>query len=361
MRPPLPCYLVPSVNPVREPSTLRQVCQTALERLDAGDPDDAVAQDLSGAIGVLNNRTAQASLDESLTWGESLIENVLSQVVVARESASAGQITLGLSTGFGRLDRALNGFTDGSVYVMAGAPGAGKTSLSIQFACNVAAANVAPVLYITFENSPENLAFKAFCRLGGLSPTAVERGRADPNQLRVGLEAYAALAPRLAFLPGHNRTTLAYIHDQAREAMARHNAPRCLIVIDYLQCMLVSDPTDHARGSISALSLGLRELAAELRSPILAISTMARDVSDAESTTLRSLRDSGDLEYGADVVLLLGPRSEASLSSVAKSKAAPGIRLTDLVVAKNRYGEADRRIPMFFRPALGEFEEESAT
>jgi hypothetical protein len=35
-----------------------------------------------------------------------------------------------------------------------------------------------------------------------------------------------------------------------------------------------------------------------------------------------------------------------------------GLRLLDLLVAKNRYGEANRTIPLLFRPATGEFEQE---
>jgi len=33
--------------------------------------------------------------------------------------------------------------------------------------------------------------------------------------------------------------------------------------------------------------------------------------------------------------------------------------LLDLVIAKNRYGEAARRIPLLFRPTVGDFQEDT--
>jgi hypothetical protein len=65
------------------------------------------------------------------------------------------------------------------------------------------------------------------------------------------------------------------------------------------------------------------------------------------------------LEYAADVVLLLGARKELTLGSAARAKATSGARLLDLLVAKNRYGEANYRVPLLFNAVIGEFDEET--
>jgi hypothetical protein len=57
--------------------------------------------------------------------------------------------------------------------------------------------------------------------------------------------------------------------------------------------------------------------------------------------------------------MLLGIRQDVSLSSRAIAKSTAGSRLLDLVIAKNRYGEASRRIPLMFRPTVGDFQEDT--
>jgi replicative DNA helicase len=79
---------------------------------------------------------------------------------------------------------------------------------------------------------------------------------------------------------------------------------------------------------------------------------------DNEPLQLSALAGRGELEYASDVVLLLVPRTTVGLASAACVRGSPGLGLLELVVAKNRYGEANRVIPLLFRPATGDFQEE---
>ena len=189
--------------------------------------------------------------------------------------------------------------------------------------------------------------------MAGIPPADVERGQADLGKLREGAKAFAIVGDRMAFLEGNRRTTTAYIQGQARQAMARHGADRCLVVVDYLQRMAHAGATNYGslRENVSVLTLELRELATRLDSPVLALSSLSRGVNNYGKPTLEALKESGDLEFTADVVLLLGANDED----------ATGNRLArpvDLQVAKNRYGEAGRKVKLVFKPALGDFREE---
>jgi replicative DNA helicase len=66
---------------------------------------------------------------------------------------------------------------------------------------------------------------------------------------------------------------------------------------------------------------------------------------------LDSLKESGDLEYTADVVLFLTESGE-------RTALAPA-RAVDLTVAKNRHGDTGR-VPLIFRPDLGILREEAS-
>jgi replicative DNA helicase len=211
---------------------------------------------------------------------------------------------------------------------------------------------------VTYENAPDNLVLKAICRLALVQPGAVERGKADLSRLRQGAAAFSKISSRIALREGTSRITLETLRTEAEQVIEKHAGAPCLIVVDYLQRMAVHQEQASIADNVSALSLGLRELASRLDSPILAISSLTR-AGGYDSPTLQGLQGSEDLEFAADVVLLLGIRQEVSLSSRAIAKSTAGARLLDLVVAKNRYGEAMKRIPLLFRPTVGDFQEDT--
>src|SRR5262249_48872858 len=97
------------------------------------------------------------------------------------ELRASGVSVMGLPTGFSRLDDLLNGLEPG-LLVLAGRPGMGKTTLANVIAANVAAGG-APVLYVTYENSRQNLIEKHLCRLAHEAETDLRRGHADPVKL----------------------------------------------------------------------------------------------------------------------------------------------------------------------------------
>lgn len=327
---------------------LAELSQDVLRRLRDGEsvPNLVAAQE-EGLAKV--QEAIAASRPGQLLWGDALVTTVLGYAQEAKEARESGRETLGVPTGHVGLDRIINGLLPG-LLVVGGAPGVGKTTLALQWACN-AAQDGTPVVYCTYENSPMNLVLKAVCRLGGVSPTDVDRGRADLGRLQEGARLFGGIAPRMAFLEGNARTSVSYIQGRARQAMARHGAIRCLVVVDYLQRMAHGGQYGNLRENVSSLTLGLRELATRLDSPVLAISSLSRGANNYDHPTLESLKESGDIEFSSDLVLLLGARQDAIGNR--------GCRPMDLLVAKNRFGEADKKIPMVFKPALGDFLEEA--
>jgi replicative DNA helicase len=279
-----------------------------------------------------------------------MVERVLDLAKEARASKESGRATLGTPTGLADLDRTLNGLNPG-LYVMGGSPGVGKTSLALQWAMK--AAEEVPVVYVTYENSPSNLTLKAIGRLANISPSDVDRGQADLAKLQEGAADFGKIAHRLAFVEGTASTTTSSIQGQARQAMARHGARRCLVIVDYLQRMAHASGYGTLRENVSALTLGLRKLATQLDSPVLAISSLSRGVNNYAHPTLEALKESGDLEFTADVVLLLGKREDALGRGPRK--------MVDLEVAKNRFGEAGGKVGLSFDQALGGFAQEART
>ena len=102
------------------------------------------------------------------------------------------------------------------------------------------------------------------------------------------------------------------------------------------------------------LDFHLHELALGLHSPVVALASQNRSASNygngKGSAALDSLKESGDLEYAADVVLFLTEAQERC--------ATPLARAVELTVAKNRQGDTGK-LSLIFRPDLGTMREEA--
>src|SRR5262249_24405494 len=98
----------------------------------------------------------------------------------------------------------------------------------------------------------------------------------------------------------------------------------------------------------------LHELALGLRSPVLALASQNRSAgnygSGKGSAALDSLKESGDLEYAADVVLFLTEPQEHRATPPARAEELPG--------AKNRPGDTGK-VGLILRPDLGTMREEA--
>ena len=172
-----------------------------------------------------------------------------------------------------------------------------------------------------------------------------------PWRLRPSIKA-DSLA-RFALLEGALALTVKDVRARALQIIKAHKAQRCLIVFDYLQRAAHNSGYDQLRHNVSKLTGELRELSSRLKSPVLALASQNRAAGDygtknsksgGGSASLDSLKESGDLEYSADVVLFLTKDQDR--------KANEPLRAVKLTVAKNRFG-ALGSVSLMFRADHG--------
>ena len=335
-RPHVPADWLPAAEPHATAQRLLDLHQRRLlaatqERLAQALFDDATpATDIATLLEEEALRVQAALRGTSagrLQWASTLLPQVLADAEARRQQREAtGCAVLGVPTGLA------------------------------QFAA--AATREVPVVVVTFEHAPENLTLKLLCARAGVNPRDVQRGYADLGKLWSAVEAWQPVAERLAVVEGSSQLTVAQVRAQARRALRQHQAERCLIVVDYLQ--LWAKVAEDMRGNFSVRErvdmLGglLRELALGLRSPVLALASQNRSAGNygngKGTAALDSLKESGDLEYAADVVLFLTEAQERL--------ATPPARAVELTVAKNRHGDTGK-VPLIFRPDLGTMREEA--
>jgi len=127
-----------------------------------------------------------------LQWASVLIPQVLADAESRRrQREETGSAVLGVTTGLTQLDHILGGLSEG-LYLLAGPPGMGKTTLALQVAA--AATKDVPVVVVTFEHAPANLTLKLLCGRAGVNLRDVQRGYADVAKLRHAAEAWETVA-----------------------------------------------------------------------------------------------------------------------------------------------------------------------
>ena len=143
----------------------------------------------------LRNNTA-----DRLQWASSLLPQVLADAEARRlQREVTGSAVLGVPTGLVQLDNLLGGLTEG-LYLLAGPPGMGKTTMALQIA--TAATKDVPVVIATFEHAPANLTLKLLCARAGVNLRDVQRGYADLTKLRSTAAVWAPVGQRLAVVEG---------------------------------------------------------------------------------------------------------------------------------------------------------------
>lgn len=267
---------------------------------------------------------------------------------------------IGLNTGFDHLNNVANGLTEGLIIVGA-KPSQGKTTFAKQLIDNVVELNpTAAGLFISLEQSREELRVKTLSRLSTIENRDILRGRLDPTSegwqkvKAAGDEFLTKVAGRLFILEGDKATTPDRIRLAALQVKRATGADVVFVVIDYLQIVPTAEEYRDPRNRVDAVVSELRRIARDLHIPILAVSSLGRSGYDRAS--ISSFKESGGIEYGADIGALLIRKKDDQKGKTPVNGVDRKWERLRLNVVKNRNGEK-ARIDFDFYPEISEFVE----
>jgi replicative DNA helicase len=257
----------------------------------------------------------------------------------------------GIPTGFPDLDNYLAGFQRSDLIILASRPSLGKTSLALDLARHIAIKANLPVGLFSLEMAKEQVVDRLLCAQAEVDLWRMRTGRlssegTDNDFTRIQ-QALDELSTAPIFINDEPSPNIIQIRTMARRLHAEHNLG--LIVIDYLQMIQASNPSDSEVQQISEISRSLKALARELNLPVLALSQLSRAV-EARSPAipkLSDLRASGGLEQDADVVLFIYREDKDKPNTERKN-------IADIIIAKHRNGPIGK-VELFFNESQASF------
>ena len=272
-----------------------------------------------------------------------------------------------VSTGFPELDRGLNGGLTNGLYVLGAVPGLGKSTLALQIAHNLSSRGI-PALYFALEMNWAWITAKSICRAyfmqnhrAGVQASELLDARRSQafseeeweriNRAREQVERESAHF--YLYEQGPDLTHIGQIqeHIQAfQEAnRQRYEGLPLLVVVDYLQILAPREAAMRASDK-QLVDDNVRELC-KIRDQqnviILLISALNRG-SYNRAITLDSFKESGSIEYSADVILGMQYRGISDPKFSLEAAKAESPRNLDLTLLKMRYGQDGVSIPLQF-------------
>lgn len=254
-----------------------------------------------------------------------------------------------IKTGINGLDNALGGGLYPGLYILGAISSLGKTALALQLADTIAAAGH-PVIFYSLEMGRYEMLCRSLTReffklaQDNLISTAQIIKPAAGNDIyrnpdfKEALKAYReGPAKNLFLVEGDFKTTIASIENITAGS-------RPVIIIDYLQ---VIQPQEGSRLSdkqqIDQVVVRLKQLSRKIDMPVIAVSSFNRaSYNDDDGPSMAAFKESGAIEYGADVLLYMQLRKNKDDNlNEAKNK---NPRQINLVILKNRRGAAFEEI-----------------
>ena len=248
----------------------------------------------------------------------------------------------GLPTGLSELDIKLAGMQDSNLLILAARPGVGKTSLALNIGLHVAQTQKKGVAIFSLEMSKEELVDRLLVSHADIDAWRLKTGRLTPEDTQAVIEAMGDLAESPIYIDDTAGASILEMRTKARKLKASHNIS--LVIVDYLQLVDPGRRMDSREQQVSYVSQNLKNLARELKVPVLVLSQLNRMVEQRTSKKpqLADLRESGSIEQDADVVMFIYQENESD-DMLDTNK-----RMMKLSIAKHRNG-ALADIDMMFR------------
>jgi len=242
-------------------------------------------------------------------------------------------------TGLDTRYKALNNFTLGlqpsDLLILAARPGVGKTAFALNLALNVGTLERKPhIAFFSLEMGVEQLLLRLLSAQSSISNTKLRKADLSSTEWERLQAAVSNLKGTNIYFDDSGTVQVTDLRSKCRKL--KQNNRLDLVIVDYLQLLSGSGIYRGNRvQEVSEISRVLKEMARELKIPVVALSQLSRSIEqrkgDDKRPKMSDLRESGSIEQDADIIIFLYVKDEDNDDERKRN-------LTQFSVAKNRHG-----------------------
>lgn len=268
--------------------------------------------------------------DEVSAFGD-LLQPTLDEIEAI---GGRGGVMSGVPTGFTDLDRLLTGLHAGQLIILAGRPGLGKSTAAMDFTRSASVRNNLASAIFSLEMSKVEISMRLLAAESRVPLHVLRSGQLSDDDWTKLARRMGEIAEAPLFVDDSPSLNLMEIRAKARRLKQRHDLK--LIVVDYLQLMTSPKRSESRQQEVADMARGLKLLAKEVECPVIAVSQLNRGPEQRQDKRpqLSDLRESGEIEQAADVVILLHRDDYYDKESSRAGEC-------DFIVAKHRNGPTD--------------------
>jgi replicative DNA helicase len=297
-----------------------RIVQRVRER--SGEPADLVDESAAELLAITEGRDGEECIPAA---------EILPPTLDEIDAISRRGVMTGVPTGFADLDELTNGLHPGQFLVIAGRAGHGKSTLGMDFARATSIRHGLASVIFSLEMGRSELMMRMLSAEARVPLQSIRTGGlTDDDWVRLS-EASSRIAGAPLFIDDTPGITATAILAKARRLKYRHDLK--FIIVDYLQLMTSPHRTENRQVEVSGFARTLKLIAKKLQVPVVAMAQLNRgpELRADHKPFLADLRESGEIEQSADVVVLLHRED-------AYDKESPRAGEADLIVAKHRNG-----------------------
>lgn len=239
----------------------------------------------------------------------------------------------GIALGLNYLDQCLGGgLLPGELYVFAGRPGMGKTTVA-QFLARAIARYNLPVAFFSCEMDEKQVVLRLLATEANVNHTHLMANRFRDEDCENLATAHGNLWNTPIYFddtPG-DQITMPHIKTECTKIYRKHGSLG-LIVVDYLQ--LIGDQAAGNRvNELGKYTAQLKSFAKQFHCPVICLSQLSRQVESRNDKrpVMSDLRDSGCVEQDAGVIVFLYRDEYYKPDS-------PDQGILEFLIRKNRHG-----------------------
>ena len=333
---------------VKEKSDLRKLRRTFVEAAqnaanETVKPEDIKAK-VDSLLSTLSAETEEQSVkDAALELKEDFVKMMAGEYDTDVIRTHLPQLDSMLGSG---------GIGVGEVMTLSAPTSCGKSALALYIALKTVHNEAIPTLIFSLEMPRKQILKRMIQAVSGANLKQIQEQVMGESKLARVNQAVDELAEAPLYTL-HTVKGPSDLASKTRTYVKKHGVK--LVVIDYLQLIPWSNKASSKAEGIADISHQIKQLALELNVSILLLSQVNREGAKRETgLSLYDLKDSGDIENDADIVLLLWPKNGDIEGAKGHDEKGPYTEL-QYNIAKNREGERGIGGYLQFYHCLGRF------